>query len=225
MPLLKDIFREMDFERLILVPIFVFLLLANATMVYNYAKLHDFSSVTILFSLLHKVLVVCFCLLVIALFFIRSQARATSRSWIARIIAYAGSFTPFLLIFTKNSSEHSTTYTVLTALSIVIMTGGILFSLYSLISLGKSFGIIPQARGLVRSGPYHFIRHPLYVGEIIAFGGTILSGFTMLKFCIFLLLVVIQSYRALEEEKVLEETFPEYSAYMAQTSRFIPGFI
>ncbi len=84
---------------------------------------------------------------------------------------------------------------------------------------------MPQARALVRSGPYRLIRHPLYVGEIVAFGGVILTGFTIINLGIFLLLVSIQSYRAIQEEKVLEETIPEYSMYKATTNRFIPGII
>ena len=84
---------------------------------------------------------------------------------------------------------------------------------------------MPQARTLVRSGPYRLIRHPLYAGEIVAFGGAILLKFTIAKLGIFLLLTAIQCCRAIQEEKVIEETIPEYSAYKAATKRFIPGVI
>ncbi len=59
----------------------------------------------------------------------------------------------------------------------------------------------------------------------MAFGGAILAGFTIAKLGIFLLSTAIQSYRAIQEEKVLEETIPEYSVYKAATKRFIPGVI
>ncbi len=76
---------------------------------------------------------------------------------------------------------------------------------------------MPQARVLVQSGPYRFIRHPLYVGEIVAFAGAILTGFTIAKLGVSFLLLSIQSYRAMQEKKMLEETIPEYSVYRTTT--------
>jgi protein-S-isoprenylcysteine O-methyltransferase Ste14 len=136
-------------------------------------------------------------------------------------MAYAGTFMPFLLIFARDA-EGSVAPTLL---AIGIMTVGMLFALYSLHYLGRSFGIMPQARNLVRSGPYRFIRHPLYAGEIVAFGGAILVDLTIYKMGIFVMLCAIQLYRAVQEEKLLEETIPEYSEYKTATTRFIPGLL
>jgi len=217
----KKQFNEIDLERLILVPVFTFLILTHALGVYSYLIEHSVSDVTSTLHLVHQGFLICFYFLVVALFFIRSQATSTSRSLPARALAYAGTFTPFLLIFTQNPQTAPTP----TLCSLFLMTCGMLFAIYSLKTLGRSFGIMPQARALVRSGPYRLIRHPLYVGEIVAFGGAILTGFTITKLGVFLLLASIQSYRAIQEERVLEETIPEYSAYKAATTRFIPGVI
>lgn len=218
---LKKLFNKIDLERVILVPVFFFLMLINVSGAYLYLTKHSFSDLTSTLHIVHKGLMICFYLLVIALFLTRSQAKATSRSLLARTLAYAGTFTPFILPFTRSPETDITP----TLLSISIMTCGMLFVVYSLNTLGRSFGIMPQARALVRSGPYRLIRHPLYVGEIVAFGGAILAGFTIAKLGIFLLLAAIQSYRAIQEEKLLEETIPEYSVYKATTKRFIPGVI
>ena len=215
---LKEQLNTIDIERLILVPVFFFLLFINAWGIYAYLTDHSFSDVISILRLVHRGLVTCFYLLVVVLFFTRSQARTTSSSLLARTLAYVGTFLPFALIILRNPETGIT----LTLLSISIMTCGMLFSFYALKTLGRSFGIMPQARALVRSGPYRFIRHPLYVGEIIAFAGTILAGFTIAKLVIFLLLATIQFYRALQEEKVLEETIQEYSMYKTTTKRFIP---
>ena len=211
----------MDLERVILTPIFSSLILIASSGTYRYLIEHSFSDMTSTLHLVYKGLTIAFYFLVVALFFMRSQARATSRSLLARILAYAGTFTPFLLILTK-SPETGPTFPLL---SVSIMTCGLLFAIYSLKTLGRSFGIIPQARALVRNGPYRLIRHPLYVGEVVAFGGIILNGFTISKLGIFLLLAAIESYRAIQEEKILEETIAEYSMYKAATKRFIPGVI
>ena len=218
---LKKHFNKVDFERLVLVPVFFSLLLINALGAYSHLEKHLFSDAVSTFHIVHKGLMICFYILLIALFFTRSEAKATSRSLLARTLAYAGTFTPFLLSFTKGPNTGITT----TLISISIMTCGMLFCLYSLKTLGRSFGIMPQARSLVRRGPYRLIRHPLYVGEIVAFGGAILTGFTITKLGIFLLLIALQSYRAFQGEKVLEETIPAYSVYKSATKRFIPGVI
>ncbi len=218
---LRKQLNKIDLERLILVPLLTLLILMHAAGVYSYLMAHSFSDVTSILHTVHKGLILCFYFLTAVLFFIRSQPVATSSSLLARTLAYVGTFTPFLLIFMKNSR----TATIPTLYSLFLMTCGMLFAVYSLKTLGRSFGIMPQARTLVRSGPYRLIRHPLYVGEIVAFGGAILTGFTIAKLGVFLLLTSIQAYRAIQEEKVLEETIPGYSVYKAATSRFIPGVI
>ena len=219
---LREHFEKIDLERLILLPVFAFLILVNASGAYSCLMKNSlFSDVCSTMQILHKGLMVCFYMLIVALFFMRIKPKATSRSFSARALAYAGTFTPFLLIFTKSPRTNIAP----AFFSIVIMTCGMLFSIYSLKTLGRSFGITPQARALVQTGPYRFIRHPLYLGEIVAFGGAVLTGFTITKLGIFLLLTVIQSYRAVQEEKLLEETIPEYAAYKAATTRFIPGVL
>ena len=44
--------------------------------------------------------------------------------------------------------------------------------------LGKSFSIIPQARRLVREGPYSVVRHPLYLAEEVALLSCLLRFFS-----------------------------------------------
>ena len=213
--------RKIDLERAILVPVFLFLLLANIGGVYSSLAKDFILNVTFILHIVHSGLLVCFYVLLITLFFIRYQAKATSRSIVANMLAYVGTFTPFLLIFFGKPE----TGTNLMLLSICIMLAGLLFVVYALKILGRSFGIMPQARALVQNGPYRFIRHPLYVGEIVTFGGTLLAELTLAKLGIYIFFIAVQSYRAIQEEKLLEKTIPEYSIYMAATKRFIPWVI
>lgn len=218
---LREELRSMDLERLILVPIFFFLLGCSALNAYSNAGKLSLNDLTRILFVTHAVLMVCFYLLIIVLFFLRSTPKANSHRLMPKILAYVGTFMPFSLIFTKITEVNVAS----TLLSTCIMTVGMLFSLYSLKTLGKSFGITPQARTLVQEGPYRFIRHPLYVGELIALGGAILTGFSAQRLCIYLVWIAIQSYRAIQEEILLEQTIADYSAYKAQTRRFIPGLL
>jgi protein-S-isoprenylcysteine O-methyltransferase Ste14 len=211
--------KEIDIERLILVPVFSFLLACSAMVTYSHAIRHSSDDPGKILIIFHSILLFCFYLLIIVLFFLRSASKANCQRILPKVLAYAGTFVPFLIIFMKGPQVKAGS----TLLSISIMTGGMMFSLYSLKSLGRSFGITPQARNLVQKGPYRFIRHPLYVGEIVTFAGSILSGFSVEKFCILLILISIQSYRAVQEERLLAEAIPGYPAYQAKTKRFIPG--
>lgn len=43
-----------------------------------------------------------------------------------------------------------------------------LWTCWSLLSLGKSFAVLPARRALVTRGPYRLVRHPAYLGELLA---------------------------------------------------------
>ncbi|MBM2810520.1 MAG: hypothetical protein HW416_1279 [Chloroflexi bacterium] len=100
---------------------------------------------------------------------------------------------------------------------------GICFAIWSLASLGRCFGILPEARGLVTRGPYARIRHPLYLAEIISTFGGLLSTLSLSTVPLFALFVGLQYWRARNEERVLRQTFPEYAEYQQRTWRILPG--
>ena len=104
-----------------------------------------------------------------------------------------------------------------------VAAGGCLWSLVSVLALGRCFGVLPEARGLVRRGPYRFIRHPVYLGEITAFAGLTLAVLVPRNVALLAVLLAAQIVRARFEERALSAAFPEYASYMETTGRLLPA--
>ena len=73
--------------------------------------------------------------------------------------------------------------------------------------LGESFSILPQSKSLITSGIYSKIRHPLYICSIVATFGLCLMYKAVWVYIVWLLLIVLQIFRATKEEKILENKF------------------
>lgn len=106
--------------------------------------------------------------------------------------------------------------------SAIVQASGILLQIYSKFHLGRSFGLLPANHGIVTSGPYRWVRHPIYLGYFIGHVGFLLANWTLLNTILFAVLYFFQSIRITREEKLLRED-PQYAAYCRQTRyRVIP---
>jgi protein-S-isoprenylcysteine O-methyltransferase Ste14 len=94
--------------------------------------------------------------------------------------------------------------------------------LASVLSLGRCFGVLPEVRGLVTTGPYGVVRHPVYLGELGAVAGLVLAAPTAWNACMGVGFWAAQSIRMRLEERALTEEFPEYRDYAERTPRLIP---
>jgi protein-S-isoprenylcysteine O-methyltransferase Ste14 len=108
----------------------------------------------------------------------------------------------------------------------VILAGiGIGFALWARAHLGRNWGMpmsVKENPDLVMTGPYAFVRNPIYGGMIIAFLGTavVFGLFWWVIFLSFGGYFVFTSYR---EEQNLQKLFPtQYPAYRARTKMLIP---
>lgn len=111
--------------------------------------------------------------------------------------------------------------------ALVLLVAGSAFSLWSLAHLGRRFGVLADARGLVVSGPYRLVRHPLYLGELVNLLGLVVAADRwLLPLVSWLVLLGVQVIRSGYEEKVLTSAFDEYRSYAARvTHRIVPGLV
>jgi len=101
---------------------------------------------------------------------------------------------------------------------------GCAFLLRSAASLGRSFSVLPEARRLVTHGPYRYVRHPVYLGELTAFAGLVVASATPRNVLCAAVFALAQATRMRLEEKALASAFPEYADYAARTGRLLPRF-
>jgi len=94
--------------------------------------------------------------------------------------------------------------------------------LVAIMTLGRCFGVLPEARGLVTRGPYALVRHPIYLGELTAAGGLVLAAPSLRNLLIMPLFAAAQLVRMRLEEAALAAEFPEYAAYAAGRPRLLP---
>jgi protein-S-isoprenylcysteine O-methyltransferase Ste14 len=120
-------------------------------------------------------------------------------------------------------SGHSLLRWNLVSMALVLVGNFITF--LGIISLRRSFSIMVEAREPVFTGLYAYVRHPLYIGEIVATAGVLVFRFSLVNAALFVLFVLCQIVRADLEEQKLLSVFPEYEAYRRRTGAFVPRIV
>jgi protein-S-isoprenylcysteine O-methyltransferase Ste14 len=108
----------------------------------------------------------------------------------------------------------------------VIVISGMFGYILSLLSLRRNWSLsasVKEGHKLVKSGPYKFVRHPMYFSMIVIVLGTgLLMGNYMMILSIPIISVVYY-IRAEKEEELLRGEFPEYERYARETRMLVPG--
>ena len=118
---------------------------------------------------------------------------------------------------------------VLTAIGLVVEVAFLFLAVWARQLLGRNWSAavaIKVDQALIRSGPYRFVRHPIYSGILGAYAGiAIISGEVHAP--LGLILVCAAYWRKIRiEERYLSTVFGSaYSEYQADVSAIIPGVL
>ena len=106
----------------------------------------------------------------------------------------------------------------------VSLMSGLPISVLGLWLRGWAAGHLAKDRELATSGPYAYIRNPLYTGTLIVALGIVIASRNIWLALIFAAVFLLVYLPAVElEEQHLREIFPEYATYVGHVRRFLPA--
>ena len=155
--------------------------------------------------------------LVVVLTVLRRGTSEVDRSYRARLLTAFSIIGPVLVrpgSVTALAPELATV--VLSAIGLSVVIAG-------KASLGRSFGLMPANRGVVSSGLYRLVRHPIYMGYLITHAGFLAANPTLWNVLMLVGADVALMWRAVCEEQTLGKD-AAYREYL-QTVRWrvVPG--
>jgi protein-S-isoprenylcysteine O-methyltransferase Ste14 len=110
-------------------------------------------------------------------------------------------------------------------LVIVLQAVAVLLMIWARVTFGlRSFHATadPTAGGLVTSGPYRYLRHPIYTAVCLFGWAGILAHWSLMSVTLGAVLLGGGLLRMLSEERLVAATYPEYGEYAKRTKRMIP---
>jgi protein-S-isoprenylcysteine O-methyltransferase Ste14 len=114
---------------------------------------------------------------------------------------------------------------ILEAVGAVLFLAGLGLAVWARIYLGRNWGMPMTQKDepeLVTSGPYRFVRHPIYSGILLAVLGTALA-IDLYWVIVLIVMGVYFVYSARVEERLMASSFPvAYPGYRAKTKMLIP---
>jgi len=112
-----------------------------------------------------------------------------------------------------------------TPAGITVQVAGLLLMVWARLTFGRrSFhaSADPTPGGLVTTGPYRFIRHPIYTAACLFVWAGILSNWSVLAGLLGVVLLVGAFIRMLCEERLVIQAYPDYREYVRSTKRMVP---
>jgi protein-S-isoprenylcysteine O-methyltransferase Ste14 len=155
--------------------------------------------------------------LVVVLTVFRRAPACVDRSIEARVLTAISMVGPPLVRPTGTEGVAPEVATVLvSALGLLVVIAGKM-------SLGRSFGLMPANRGIVSTGFYRVVRHPIYLGYLLTHVAFVAANPTMWNALLLVTADVALLARAVCEERTLarDEAYRQYQQVVRW--RVVPG--
>ncbi|HUH66165.1 MAG TPA: isoprenylcysteine carboxylmethyltransferase family protein [Syntrophales bacterium] len=128
----------------------------------------------------------------------------------------------FCIVYVMFSASPVARYPFLVALQFA----GIAIGIWALIAMRPNnlniSPLVKQGAFLVTTGPYRFVRHPMYLAVLLFIWSLIIDDFTPLRFTVGIILAIDLIVKLLFEENLLKKHFAAYEDYMKETKRLVP---
>jgi protein-S-isoprenylcysteine O-methyltransferase Ste14 len=214
----RHYWRELVFSRLL--PALFFSVFLARYLLAVWDGLHSVRQPSDFLFVIQQFLALAYFTMLVVLYSTRLPARGTDHRFAVVFVAFTGTFSAIGAGLLPGGGRHE--WLVLPA--DILATVGLVYAVWGLAYLRRSFSIIPEARRLVTGGPYAFSRHPVYLGEIITAIGVNLATAGWASALAVVYFVICELLRMRWEEGVLARAFPaDYPAYAARVPRYVPN--
>jgi protein-S-isoprenylcysteine O-methyltransferase Ste14 len=144
--------------------------------------------------------------LVVVLTVFRRPTGSVDRTLRARVITTVALIGPLLLAPVVGRAL------VAEAVTAAVSAAGLLVVIVGKLSLGRSFGLMPANRGVVSTGLYRLVRHPIYMGYLVTHVAFLVANPTPWNIATLAVADLALMVRAVYEERVLalDEAYREY---------------
>ncbi len=155
--------------------------------------------------------------IVVVLTLVRRAAVTIDRSMKARLLTLISIMGPPLLMPGAAAALAPELITVLMSIA------GLSIVIAGKATLGRSFAVLPANRGVVSSGIYRIVRHPIYMGYLLTHAAFLIASPSLFNLTTLLVADAALLARAVCEESTLALD-PEYRSYQSRVRwRVDPG--
>jgi protein-S-isoprenylcysteine O-methyltransferase Ste14 len=178
-----------------------------AYLLLNYASMLLIHMETMLL-LIRETFFTVYLLMALTFLGIRKGAKAFTAKKVDYAYAILGFSSPLLFQITRQSGPL-----VIGASAEFI---GLALVVTAFLSLNRSFGLAPENRGIKTGGVYKFVRHPMYLGYILAEAGYVFDNASTFNLFILMISVLFLLLRLRAEEQLLQQD-GAYRSYARKT--------
>ena len=181
----------------------IFVSIATSLLV-SYARTLFFRPLSLL-VITREVFLAVYLLLALAFLAVRKSARVFTRRKRDYLYTILGFSAPLLF--------QSSPFGGIILVGALFEASGLAFVASALLCLNRSFGLAPENRGVKTAGVYSLVRHPMYLGYILAEVGFVFDNFSNFNLIVLMISVLFLLLRLGAEEQVLgrDRDYRDYS--------------